>query len=155
MSHFHDTSHSRNINLQFGIAGLMSYFIGTAVYFALIATVNAWARAEATGGRMEAWLLIATPLMTWIVLEALYRKWRLRQAEIVHGVVPIAVVVFGAVALPFAVLAWCARWPEGAQMPDVLLGSLAVMAATCGWSSIVSFPAATLMLLVLVWPKRE
>ena len=134
--------------LQFSIAGLLSYFIGMAVYFAMWSTWWSWMQPPYRENRSLAMLLI-TVLTAWAVLQWLYRTWRLPQAETVHFAGPYIVLAacgiigaIGLIVLPF-------QHHTSEPVAGFLAGALIALVASCGVSAAVSFPAATAMLLYL------
>jgi len=143
---------------QFDLRGLFLFFVGWAMYFAVVASLRESLvpspRAYDYSHPPVNWIItLVTIPISWVVLRFLYRRWGLRQALIIHYLGPVLLIA-GVLVVAFFVgldaLAHKTR-PEVVlrAVPHFLFIVFIAGVAGCALSTLVSFPAAILMLLYL------
>ena len=90
---------------QFGLAGLLSFFVASAVYLGLLTITIGSTGTLADLDRSFPRRLIATIVISWGGLLALYCYWELKPALVVHLVGPIVCGVLAVVAFLLSVVA--------------------------------------------------
>lgn len=143
---------------QFGMRGLLSFMLACSLYLALIVALRDLFRWGDPWSRYPFPIAAAAVIpVVWFALWWLYWRWGLRHAIIVHAAGPILFGGFVIVASLFAVLVILNdALAHGTQLrPDLDelrdFGNLVVLSLYygCTVSTLVSFPAAIVMLLYL------
>jgi hypothetical protein len=142
---------------QFTLAGMLSFVLAVGVYCAMLASLRPlFSQDYWEFGRGTFWPNYTTVPTAWCVLWWLYRRWRLPQAQKVHYTGPVIALVLLAVwlffAIPIGIVSAIRSPPESylAIVTDALSVIFVAMLYACGVSTVVSFPAATMMLVYLM-----
>jgi hypothetical protein len=142
---------------QFTLAGWLSYMLAAGVYFSMLASIPpliGWGNKIPT-----LWPALATIPTAWCVLWWLYRRWRLPDVMKVHYAGPLIALVVLTIVVAIGIcigIAAVVRSPQDLvqQGPGAVLwttvGTAGVVLYGCGMSTLISLPAATLMLLYLM-----
>lgn len=134
------------VRRQFTLAGLLSFFVGASVYVSMMASVLPLLLSREPASRAFRANLVTVPT-AWLVLWLLYRRWRLRQAIIVHYAGPVMVT---ALFMLFGLIPWfLTRWPYVPYAGELAGDAVILLLMGCGLSAAISLPAAVLMLLYL------
>jgi hypothetical protein len=75
---------------QFSLAGLLSFVLACAFYFGLLRETVTSLGEPGNTIRTSPWQLIATIVISWGGLLALYRCWKLNAALVIHYTGPVA-----------------------------------------------------------------
>jgi hypothetical protein len=138
----------------------MTYLLAASVYLAMIASLGPLFpshRDDSLYGRNPPWWPIPiTVAVAWGVLWSLYRRWRLRQALTVHKAGPLIALALVALATVLGTITFLTSLDPDPRGPVAFVAAMGALLLTgCGVSSLVSLPAATLMLVYLALrPKR-
>jgi len=153
---------------QFDLRNLFLFILGCGVYFALI--VALWEMFETSlidpygpSPPLNSLMNILTIPAAWVVLWFLYRKWGLRHALIIHYSGPVlfigCVLLMGFVAAGASFAAALVSATESGLSQTDVRNFLRIVAIAGFWGcilgSLVSFPAAILMLLYLAAESRR
>ena len=136
---------------QFSLAGLLSFVLASAIYFGVVSVSFGSPRAlgDVTGERVFVDMgrdfpsrLIATIVLGWGGLLALYCSWRLKAALVIHFSGPVAFGVLALVALALSLPVYTIKVSVQISLYLLLYGPFI--------SVLFGFPVAVLMLIYRV-----
>ncbi len=145
---------------QFSLLGLLSFVLAWSVYFSTIAVASKnlplGAYREWEPGRLPQWLCLVILAAAWFTLAALYRAWRLRPVLAAQCWSPLIVVVSLAAVLGLIALFGEGHvevtWPVAKKVAAALW---ALISMICFFTTLITLPLASLMLLCLVVKRGE
>jgi hypothetical protein len=150
---------------QFTLAGMLSFVLAVGVYCSMLTSLRPLvSRDYLEYDPGPTWPIFTTVPTAWCVLWWLYRRWRLPQALRVHYAAPVVALGLIAAGLCAGVcveLVSLAHWPPGSDLTidrdvgNALSTAIVAMIYACGVSTLVSLPAATIMLVYLMLPPAS
>jgi hypothetical protein len=128
---------------RFTPAGFISFLLAVAAYSFLVVTLSRPLTTPCVEREDVAWPVIAMIPVTWCLLWWLYQRWRLPNALWVH----FAGLIAGMLSLVASVILGLLPF----RFTDIPTVAFVVMLLACLMSTAASLPAATLMLLYLMF----